>query len=249
MALSFSDFASDMDAHESEARLLSALKAVVDSGFNKSGTPVLSLRTAAKQHHVSRSALTRRYNGKGSRAESHASQQKLSPSQEAVLTEWIKVLGRRGIPLTYQAIAEYAAKIVCEPVLVNWARSFKKRHPDLKARWSTGLESCCAQCLNRPLVNEYFDILEEVITEYNIPVENIYNMDEKGIQMGIGKRTMVLVDRDQKGAAYHIEDGNWELVTVIETVCADGTALHPSVIFKGKTRDLEWARNNPSKAR
>ncbi|KAJ6504545.1 hypothetical protein DFH09DRAFT_837003, partial [Mycena vulgaris] len=60
------------------------------------------------------------------------------------------------------------------------------------------LESCRARCLNRALVSEYFDILEEVQLEYNFLPENIYNMDEKGIQMGVGVRQMVLVDRDQK---------------------------------------------------
>jgi hypothetical protein len=64
-------------------------------------------------------------------------------------------------------------------------------------------------------------------------------MDEKGIQLGIGKRVAALIDRDQ-ASVYQIEDGNHELVTIIETVCADGSALH---------RDLEWARNNPCNAR
>lgn len=132
---------------------------------------------------------------------------------------------------------------------VNWSRSFRRRHPDLKARWTTGLEACRAQCLNRGLIAEYYDILEELLATYKIEPHNIYNMDEKGIQLGIGGRTMVLVDRDQKGAVYHIEDGNRELVTIIETICADGSSLHPSVIFKGKTRDLEWSRNNPAEAR
>lgn len=74
-------------------------------------------------------------------------------------------------------------------------------------------------------------------------------MDKKSIQMRVGKRTMVFVDCDQKGAVYHIEEGNCELVTIIETVCADKTALHSSVIFKGASHNFEWGRNNPAKAR
>lgn len=232
-----------------EAKLQAALQAVISSGLTSQGKPVFSLRAAAKQYDVSRSALTAQWNGRGTRAESHAHQQKLSPSQELILKEWIKVMGRRGMPLAYKAIAEHASIVVQEDVSVNWAWSFRKRHPDLKARWTTGLEACRAQCLNRVLIAEYFDILEEILIKYDISCENVYNMDEKGIQMGIGGRTMVLVDHDQKGAVYHIEDGNRELVTVIETICADGSSLHPSVIFKGKTRDLEWGRKNPAGAR
>ena len=161
--------------------------------------------------------------------------------------EWVKVMGIRGVPLSMSAVAEYASAIDGSDVSVVWARKFRKRHPGLKASWTTSLESCRARCLNRALISEYFDILEQLITDYDIPPENIYNMDEKGIQLGIGGRTKVLVDRDQR-SVYHVEDGNRELVTIIETTCADGTVLRPSVIFKGKTRDLEWGRNNPCNA-
>ncbi|KAJ7193528.1 hypothetical protein GGX14DRAFT_308553, partial [Mycena pura] len=54
------------------------------------------------------------------------------------------------------------------------------------------------QSLNRPTVHEYFDLLRETIDQYEIDYCNIYNMDEKGIQLGIGAKSRVLVDRNQK---------------------------------------------------
>jgi len=110
------------------------------------------------------------------------------------------------------------------------------------------LECCRARALNQTHVTGFFDILTKLVEEYNIVPENIYNMDEKGIQMGVGKSTLVLVDRNQK-TVYQLENGNRELVTVIETVCADRTALRPSVIYKGQRRDFAWGRDNPCKAR
>lgn len=92
-----------------ELKLQEALQAVIDSGLSPKGKPVLSLRAAAKQHDVSRSALTARWHGRATRSEGHAHRQKLSPSQELVLKEWIKVMGRRGVPLGYKAIAEHTA--------------------------------------------------------------------------------------------------------------------------------------------
>lgn len=231
-----------------EARIQVALQAVICSGLGSTGKPLLSLRSAAKNFDVSRSKLTARWNGRGTRAEAHATQQKLSSAQEEVLTNWIKSLARRGIPLSPSAVAEYASTILGEPVSEHWVRKFRTRHGDLKARWTTGLESCRAKSLNRTQVSDFFNILEELITQYDIVPSNMYNMDEKGIQLGIGKRTLVLVDRDQK-TVQQVEDGSRELVTVIETVCADGTALRPCVIFKAKRRDLEWGRHNPCDAR
>ena len=71
-------------------------------------------------------------------------------------------------------------------------------------------------------------------------------MDEKGIQLGVGKQVAAIIDHDQK-EVYSLEDGNRELVT--ETVSADRTALPPSFIFKGARINLEWGLDNPCHAR
>ena len=73
------------------------------------------------------------------------------------------------------------------------------------------------------MVQEFYDLLDETVKEFNISSENIYNMDEKGIQMGIGRCIAVLVDQYQKDI-YQVENGNCQLVTIIGTVSADGKA-------------------------
>jgi len=186
--------------------------------------------------------------GGKSRHEAHVEAQLLTPAQEEVLVEWIKVQGRRGVPMTYTSVGHAAAEILGKPVGEIWPKRFRKRHPDLKMKKATGLEKARAQALNEFAVDEFFDMLTDVIQEYNITPGNIYNMDEKGIQLGIGARITAMIDRDQK-AVYSIEDGNRELVTVIECICADGSAMHPSVIFQGQRRNSEWGRNNPCNAR
>ena len=93
--------------------------------------------------------------------------------------------------------------------------------------------------MNQFAVGKFFDMLTDVIEEYKILPGNLYNMDEKGIQLGIGARITAMIDRDQK-TVYSIEDGNRELVTIIETICADGSILHPSVIFQGQLQNSEW---------
>lgn len=78
--------------------------------------------------------------------------------------------------------------------------------------------------------------------EHDIPVENIYNMDEKGCQLGggrKGRRRKYLFGRRSK-ARYRVRDGNLELVTIVETVCADGTPLKPYLIFKGVNVMKAW---------
>jgi hypothetical protein len=130
-------------------------------------------------------------------------------------------------------------------VLIVWQARYYK---DLRVRWTHSLEACCVQALNRTAVHDYFTLLLETIEKYDINWKNIYNMDEKGVQLGIGTKTKALVDRDQK-TVQHITNGRQDLVTIIECICADGTALHPLVVFKGARRDLRWGENNPCDAR
>jgi Tc5 transposase DNA-binding domain len=186
--------------------------------------------------------------GGKSRHEAHADEQLLTPAQEEILVKWIKVQGHRGVPMTYRSVAHAAGEISGKPVGEVWPKRFRKRHPDLKMKKTTGLEKARAKALNPSAVNGFYDMLSDVIKEYDILPENIYNMDEKGIQLGIGARITAMVDRNQK-TVYSIEDGNRELVTVIECICADGSVLHPSVIFQGVRRNSEWGRNNPCNAR
>ena len=179
---------------------------------------------------------------------SHENQQLLSASQEEVLVDWIKVQGHCGVPLTYSTLSQYAAEVAEKPVGASWPKRFLARHRDLKVKVTTGLEKARAKALNKPAVDDFFDKLTKLIEEFNITPENTYNMDEKGIQLGIGARIAALVDREQK-QVYSIEDGNRELVTIIETVCADGSSLHPSVIFQAKRRSSRWGAHNPCNAR
>lgn len=95
---------------------------------------------------------------------------------------------------------------------------------------------------------EFYNTFEELKTQYNIKAKNTHNMDKKGCQLGVGVRIKALIDVDQKGAQ-KIADGNCELITIIECVCADGTMIRPNVVFQGKWHNMEWEHVNPCDAR
>ena len=183
-------------------------------------------------------------------AEVHINQQNLSPAQKEILVKWAKVLGCRGVPLTHSTLATYTSEILGKPVSELWPKRFLARHTDLKVKTTTSLEKFCAKALNPAAVEGFYDILEGVVEEFGIKLENTWNMDEKGVQLGIGVKVAAIIDHNQS-TVYSVKDGNHELVTIIEAVCADGTALLPSVIFQGVHRNLEWGRpeKNPSHAR
>jgi hypothetical protein len=121
----------------------------------------------------------------------------------------------------------------------TWIWRFLKRHPEIKLRKPSGLDPKRAQAFNYPTVKDHFEKLTKVMKENNIPWENVYNMDEKGIQLGGGRKgdgRKYFYSREDRGS-YKIRSADLELVTVIESCCADGTAFMPGFVFPGKSVD------------
>ncbi|KAJ3815118.1 hypothetical protein F5876DRAFT_5614, partial [Lentinula aff. lateritia] len=75
-----------------EEAIRSAMQAIESSNGE------LSVHKAAKAYEIHPATLQRRVHGGKSRSEAHAHQQNLSPAQEDLLVEWIKVQGQHGVP-------------------------------------------------------------------------------------------------------------------------------------------------------
>lgn len=123
--------------------------------------------------------------------EAHASQQFLSPSQERLLGKWVEHLGATGHPLCKRTIQVRAQHLhlVNKRSGKNWIYAFLKRHPSIVLSSASGLDPKRTKAFNRPVVNRYFDELNELVESHSIPIENIYNMDEKRCQRGGGKKS------------------------------------------------------------
>jgi len=97
-----------------------------------------------------------------------------------------------------------------------------------------------AQAFTTETIDHFFDLLDEVIFTYDIPTENIYNTDEKGVQLGGGRRastTQRIFHKDDKNR-YILKEDSLLLVTIIEAVSADGIACPPCIIMPpGETGD------------
>lgn len=98
----------------------------------------------------------------------------------------------------------------------KWVYAFLDRNPQLAMRRPTGLDAVHARNFNPP--------------------ENMYNMDEKGIQLGGGRKldgTRYIFSQDQRNRV-KTQGASLELVTTIECVAADGSNLKPCFVFTGK---------------
>lgn len=238
---------------EVEARIQQAKHAVIISTDPKY-TAAQAARDFGVQAHYK--VLRQRLNGIQPKKKAHEKEMLLTEAEKMVLVEWIRFLGFAGIPVCkrtlrpkVKAIMEAKGMTITEQsVSPTWIRSFLKDHSDaLKTARGSALDPKRAQAFNFSTVNEYFQELNSVLKDNNIPWEHVYNMDEKGVQMGGGRknsqRKFIFSRSDVKMYRQHSDD--LQLVTIIDCVCADGTApIKPAFVFPGVKLHEEWTKED-----
>ena len=72
----------------------------------------------------------------------------------------------------------------------------------------------------------------------------MHNFDEKGVMLGLVASARVIVDsetsRERSKNRTVIQPGTRELVSVIETIGANGSYLPPFIIWKGQQHQETW---------
>jgi hypothetical protein len=80
-----------------------------------------------------------------------------------------------------------------------------------------------------------------VIEKYKITAENIYNFDEKGFSIGLG-RTMKRIMTQEALKSGRIkkakQDGSREFISLLACISAIGRWIPPLLIYKGESGDL-----------
>src|SRR5450432_4507289 len=174
--------------------------------------------------------------------------QLLSVGEEEAIVSWIKQLGEWGWPPRVLQLRKMATELLHakgskEELGIHWTDRFFARHPELEAKFYGGLDRQRALALDPDILTAWFNLYKENITKYNINQCNIYNMDEKGILMGLLHKTKVIVSilEARKGAIRgRIQPRNQEFVTLIECISRTGRLLSPWITFKGKQHNAEW---------
>jgi hypothetical protein len=162
------------------------------------------------------------------------------------LAEWVILQGEKGLPLTREDLRIHAALIAGKElgeIGRNWHVKFEERHPHIRVAKATKLDPKRVKNFNKAAINDYFDKLEDIHAQFpdGIPPEHIWNMDEKGIQLGggrknLGKKFYFLHKQRNK---YHIRSDNLELVTILECVSAAGAVVPPSFCLQtGRIPDI-----------
>jgi len=207
---------------------------------------------------VTKATLASLVKGGKSISEFNAAKRSLHAAEERVLINLLGESADRGFPLTHSQLKKSAEAILAKrpgssedkPHLLghNWVARFLDHYSDeIHTYWPKALAMERAQALNPAAVSSWYDLVEEQVVKRGIKKHNIYGMDESGFPSTNDGKQRVIGRKGTK-TQHKVGSGNRENVTAIVTICADGTALKPTVIFKGKNFLEKWGANNVSGA-
>ncbi|SLM39502.1 HTH CenpB-type DNA-binding domain [Lasallia pustulata] len=79
----------------------------------------------------------------------------------------------------------------------QWIARFLARHPELKSKYINPIEKERILATDPAILQHYFELYKSTKEQYDIDDENKWNMDEKGVAMGvIGKTKVIIPKRD-----------------------------------------------------
>ncbi|KAF8575405.1 hypothetical protein K439DRAFT_1370041 [Ramaria rubella] len=130
----------------------------------------------------------------------------------------------------------------------KWVAWFLQRHSEeLEAGKGQGLDPKREKAFCKPVMTDHFKKLGDILRHYEIPLENIYNEDEKGLQLGGGRKnigTQFIFPHGMKHKILKHSD-DLQLISVLEAVSADGTAVPTLMVLpKGSKPGAWWAHEN-----
>jgi hypothetical protein len=164
-----------------------------------------SVRKAAIAFQISSSTLHNRRKNSKSRAQSHVSQQLLTPIEESTLENWIYQAAKLGAPVTLQLVKILASEIQSErssnydknessPISDRRVDRFRTRYPRIKSCFLRTIDAARSTALSISTIKSYFDNLGEVLREHQHPPSAIYNVDETGFSIGSSRKSVVLLN-------------------------------------------------------
>ncbi|XP_054706877.1 jerky protein homolog-like [Uloborus diversus] len=180
----------------------------------------------------------------------------LGTENEKRLASYVKRLANAGFPLdrsTIRSLAyQFAEKLGIQHTFSkekekagqHWL--FLERNKDVSVRQAEGLPVARAQGMNRE-VGAFFKLLEEEMVKHDLTnrPENIFNVDETGIQL-INKPGKILTAKGAKDVHVITPREKGETISLVACCSAEGRFLPPVLIMKGVNKKAEFSDGLPN---
>ena len=133
-----------------------------------------------------------------------------------------------GLPLKRPQIGATANSILAssdtdlpQQIGEHWIQRFLKHHPEYHERRKRAIDIERLQAVDKTVVERWFEDYRHQVALHGICPEDIYNFDETGFQIGVGKDQWILT-REPRKKIFNGATTNREPVTVVECVSTDG---------------------------
>ncbi|KAF8846603.1 hypothetical protein BDZ45DRAFT_682431 [Acephala macrosclerotiorum] len=98
------------------------------------------------------------------------------------------------------------------------------------------------------MIEEFFKLYATAIEQHRILLENTYNWDEKGFLISLCrsmKRIMIKELYNSGKCKKAAQDKSREFISLLATICGDGSSLSSALIYKGPIDSLQdtWAQD------
>ena len=178
---------------------------------------------------------------------------RLDGYQDKAFCWYLERLWELGVPLRYKHMAAAANDILAaatgpgEPqpqqVSDHWANRWLRKHPEFSGRREKSIELERQRAMNVDQIRDFFDKYKAAVDEFKIEKEDIWNMDETGLRVGVGCGQWVIVPTGQEQGRFTNligSQGDTEHVTVIESISAGGVTIAPHIVIKGIVIQERW---------
>jgi Tc5 transposase DNA-binding domain/helix-turn-helix, Psq domain len=198
-----------------------------------------SIRAAATLFGLNRATLANRLNGRPTRTQARQLQYVLSEAQEGDLLKWILEMEAIGHAISHVQIREMAGLFSAysggpPSVGTKWVQRFIRRHPLVHVKVGRVIDHLRVEAATPEGLQGWFELFNRIKSAGNIKAENMWNMDETGLVLGLYKNQMVIRTSNTKYSYVKCpQDREW--VSVVECVSATGHQCRPVYIFKGQS--------------
>ena len=217
----------------------------------------LSIRKAALRYKIPKSTLNDKIRGK-----SNPTQVKKGPtpllSQEVEnhIAEWAISMSHRGFPRRSSELKSVVKEYLDKSGLrikqfkdnrpgKTWFYGFLRPHPRIATKKAEALEMTRAMACSEDRIKRWYNGFSDFCKENGIvSASQIYNADESGFALQPGSNNKVCTDRFIL-RPMKVAGNSRASITTMHCICADGTHIPPSILFKGQQLNPEYALGFP----
>ena len=204
-----------------------------------------TILAAAESQGIAYATLCGRLISCQSCRKAHELDQSLGNAEEKAVVKKIEGMDWRGFPLRVDMVRHMATRILQHrEKLANtkdlvlgkhWITQFLDRYTHLASKFSTQVKKQQIVTSDLKILKNAFEVLGSIIRQFNIKPKNLYNIDEKGLQIEKSVQVKVIYVQGRWSPPLQT-DCNRELITAIETIATNRTVLPLMLIYKGKVQ-------------